>query len=59
MNRPIHFFGGIGFILFAFGLFTGTLAIVLRLFWHLHFVETPLPGVVTALFMITGSSTFW
>jgi len=53
MDRPIHFFGGIGFILFAAGLFTGTLAIVLRLFWGLHFVETPLP-VVTALFLITG-----
>jgi dolichol-phosphate mannosyltransferase len=52
-DRPMHFFGGFGFILMFLGLFTGTLAIALRLTIGLHLVQTPLP-VLTALLLITG-----
>lgn len=53
MDRPIHFFGGLGFLLFFLGGLSGTVAIVLRLFFGLHLVQTPLP-ILTALFLIMG-----
>lgn len=52
MNRPMHFFGGIGFVSFGVGIFAGIFAIVLR-FLGLHLVETPLP-IFSALFIIVG-----
>ncbi|MBA3733319.1 glycosyltransferase family 2 protein [Patescibacteria group bacterium] len=54
MNRPMHFFGGIGFVSFFIGLLMGTLSVVLK-FTHLRdFVDTPLP-VFSALFIIVGA----
>jgi len=43
MDRPIHFFGGIGFLLFFLGILAGLSAVALRLFIGLHLVQTPLP----------------
>lgn len=54
MNRPMHFFGGIGFIALALGFLSGLAAIGLRLFINLHLVETPLP-VFSALLIIIGA----
>src|SRR3989344_2333956 len=53
MNTPIHFFGGIGFVSLAIGLFSGFFAVILRLFHFADLVETPLP-VFSALFIIVG-----
>jgi hypothetical protein len=52
MNRPMHFFGGIGFISFGVGVFSGISAVILR-FFGLHLVQTPLP-IFSALFIIVG-----
>ena len=56
MNKPMHFFGGIGFISLGIGLLSGFVALVLRIFYSLHFVQTPLP-VFSALFVIVGVQT--
>ncbi len=53
MNKPMHFFGGIGFISLFFGFLLGLLSVVLRVMGIRHFVETPLP-VLSALFIIVG-----
>lgn len=53
MDRPIQFFGGIGMIVLAIGVLSGTAAIILRLWYDLHLVQTPLP-VFSALFVIIG-----
>ncbi|MCX6735922.1 MAG: glycosyltransferase family 2 protein [Candidatus Parcubacteria bacterium] len=53
MNRPIHFFGGLGFISFALGILSGITAIGLKIFGIRDFVQTPLP-LFTALFIIVG-----
>jgi len=53
MNRPIHFFGSIGFISLGTGLLSGLVAIYLRLFYDLSFILTPLP-IFSALFIIVG-----
>lgn len=53
MNRPIHFFGGVGFISFGLGLVFGLLAIILKIFGLRDFVATPLP-VFSALLIIVG-----
>ncbi len=53
MNRPIHFFGGIGFFSFFAGILTGLVAILMRLFHYKYLVETPLP-VLSALLIIVG-----
>lgn len=53
MGRPMHFFGGIGFIVFSLGILSGLVAIGLRFLIDLHLVETPLP-VFSALFIIVG-----
>lgn len=52
MDRPIHFFGGLGFILFSLGILAGGAAVVLR-FFGLHLVQTPLP-ILATLFLVTG-----
>ena len=52
MNRPMHFFGGIGFIVLGIGLLAGFIAVILR-FFGLHLVQTPLP-IFSALFLIVG-----
>ncbi len=55
MDRPIHFFGGLGFILFFFGFLAGTAALSLRLFWGLHLVQTPLP-ILATLLLVMGAN---
>mgnify|MGYP001561417392 FL=1 len=54
MNRPMHFFGGIGFMSLALGFLSGLVAVGLRLFIGLHLVQTPLP-VFSALLIIIGA----
>lgn len=53
MDRPIHFFGTIGFFFGFIGGLAGVSAIGLRIFYDLHLVETPLP-VFSALCIIVG-----
>lgn len=53
MNRPIHFFGGIGLVSLLFGVAAGAWAIGLKLFFGTSIVRTPLP-VLSALFIIVG-----
>lgn len=53
MNRPMHFFGGIGFGSLAIGFLLGLLAVILKIFGIRDFVATPLPEI-TALFVIVG-----
>jgi hypothetical protein len=53
MNKPMHFFGGIGFLSFGFGALFALFAIFLKIFAIRDFVATPLP-VFSALFIIVG-----
>lgn len=53
MNRPVHFFGGVGFVSLFIGFAAGLLAIILKITDLRSFVETPLP-VFSALFIIVG-----
>ncbi len=53
MNKPMHFFGGIGFVSFILGFLTGLLSVVLKIMHSRDFVETPLP-IFSALFIIVG-----
>lgn len=52
-DRPMHFFGGFGLLFLFLGFLSGMAAIILRLFFDLHLVQTPLP-VLTALLLIMG-----
>lgn len=52
MNRPMHFFGGLGFMALALGFLSGLAAIGLRLFIDLHLVQTPLPVLATLLIIV-------
>jgi glycosyltransferase involved in cell wall biosynthesis len=52
-DRPMQFFGLIGFTLAFFGMLAGLMAIYLRLVYDLHLVQTPLP-VLSALGIIVG-----
>lgn len=51
-NKPMHFFGAVGFVSLALGGVAELVAIILR-FNGLHFVQTPLP-TVGAMFIIVG-----
>ncbi len=53
MDRPIHFFGGIGFFSLSIGILAGLLAVFLRLFYSIHLIQTPLL-TLSALFIIVG-----
>ncbi|MFA4818123.1 MAG: glycosyltransferase family 2 protein [Parcubacteria group bacterium] len=53
MNRPMHFFGGLGFISLFLGIIAGLASILLRVFGIRHIVDTPLP-VLSALLIIVG-----
>ncbi|PIR92494.1 glycosyltransferase [Candidatus Falkowbacteria bacterium CG10_big_fil_rev_8_21_14_0_10_44_15] len=53
INRPMHFFGGIGFISFFLGLAAGTASVALKLFHIRDLVATPLP-TFSALLLIVG-----
>ncbi len=53
MNRPIHFFGGIGFLSVLAGFIAGGAAIWLKIFEETSFNRTPLP-VLTVFFFMVG-----
>ncbi len=53
IDKPMHFFGGIGFVLSFFGILAGLAAVVLKLLGTQDFVETPLP-ILCTLFLIVG-----
>ncbi len=53
MNKPMHFFGGIGFISLGLGILAGIASVVLKIFHSRDFVETPLP-IFSALLVIIG-----
>ncbi len=53
MDRPIHFFGGLGFISLGLGVIAGMWALILKIFAIRDFVATPLP-IFSALFIIVG-----
>lgn len=53
MNRPIHFFGGLGFIALFLGFVAGTTSVIFKLVHYRDFVSTPLP-VFSALLIIVG-----
>ena len=53
INRPIHFFGGLGFTSLFLGVLVGLTALLLRIFEIKYIVETPLP-ILSALLIIVG-----
>ncbi|MFA5841392.1 MAG: glycosyltransferase family 2 protein [Candidatus Paceibacterota bacterium] len=53
MNRPIHFFGGIGFMSLALGGIAAIAAVYLKLFNSISFITTPLP-IFSAMLVIVG-----
>lgn len=53
MNRPMHFFGGLGFVSLGLGFIVGCAAIVLKIIGLRDFVQTPLP-IFSALLVIVG-----
>lgn len=53
MNRPIHFFGGLGFVSLVLGFVSGLTAIVLKVMGLRDFVTTPLP-ILTVFLVIVG-----
>ncbi|MDO8565353.1 MAG: glycosyltransferase family 2 protein [bacterium] len=52
MNRPMHFFGGIGLISIFAGLLCGVIAIIFRITGFADLVETPLPILATLLIIV-------
>ncbi len=53
MTRPIHFFGGAGFLSFFVAFLAASLAFYYKVTGQKDLVETPLP-VITAMFFIVG-----
>lgn len=53
MTRPMHFFGGVGFVSLFLGGLAGVWALWFKFFGDKSFVETPLP-VFSALLIIVG-----
>jgi glycosyltransferase involved in cell wall biosynthesis len=53
MDRPIQFFGTIGFFFGVIGAIAGCISIVLKLFYSVSMIQTPLP-VLAALCIIVG-----
>jgi len=53
LNRPMHFFGSIGFWLFFFSFLSGFFALCLRSFLGISLILTPLP-LLTAFLIIIG-----
>ncbi len=53
MNRPIHFFGMVGFVSLGLGVLAGAVGVYLRLFHHMSLITTPLP-TLAALLIIVG-----
>jgi len=53
MTKPIHFFGGAGFLSFGVAFFAFALMLWFKLTGRKDFVQTPLP-VITSMFFIIG-----
>lgn len=53
MQRPIHFFGGAGFLSFLVSFLVFSLAVYFKVTGQKDFVETPLP-MITVMFFIIG-----
>jgi dolichol-phosphate mannosyltransferase len=53
MNRPIHFFGGLGIVSLFLGFFSGLTAIVFKIMDYKSIIETPLP-IFSAMLIIVG-----
>ena len=53
MNRPIHFFGGLGFLALFVGFIAGIVALVFKFIHYKTIIETPLP-VFSAMLVIVG-----
>ncbi len=53
MNKPMHFFGGLGFVSLFFGFLAGGTAILLKVLEIRSLVATPLP-IFSALLIIVG-----
>ena len=53
MQRPIHFFGGAGFLSILLSIVAFLIAVYFKLTGQKDFVETPLP-IITAVFFIVG-----
>jgi len=52
-NRPMHFFGGLGFVTFLFSAGSFFIMIYFKFFLKISFISTPLPILVT-LFSTLG-----
>ncbi len=53
LDRPIQFFGTIGFLLGVLGGVAGTASVILKFFYGVSMIQTPLP-VLSALCIIVG-----
>lgn len=53
IDRPIHFFGYVGFVSLALGFISGLATVILRVMGLATFIETPLP-TLTVFFVIVG-----
>lgn len=52
MNRPMHFFGGLGFVSLAAGSAVVVWALWLKLFADISLSRTPLPVIAAMLFVV-------
>ncbi len=52
-NRPMHFFGGFGFLFVTLGFVTLLVSITLRIFLDIALIQTPLP-TLAGLFTVVG-----
>ncbi|MFA5830726.1 MAG: glycosyltransferase family 2 protein [Candidatus Paceibacterota bacterium] len=52
MNKPMHFFGGVGFLFFTMGVFVGVWAMVLKFVYGVSFISTPLPVLCVFLLLV-------
>ena len=55
MDRPMHFFGGIGFFTLVIGFLSGLVAVLLKVFDVRDFIQTPLPVLRLHSFLLTAS----
>ncbi len=53
MNKPIHFFGGIGLLSCFFGFVAASASVLLKILGYRDFVETPLPLFAAMLVLIS------
>lgn len=52
-NKPMHFFGAVGFMSLALGVFAELAALVLKFTGHQSLIQTPLP-VIGVMFIVVG-----